>query len=40
MRRPFLVKKIVDAGGMIRNIYENKHSLEDAYLSLVSSDKC
>lgn len=36
--RPFIIKKIVSAGGMIQNIYENKHSLEDAYLSLVSSD--
>ncbi|MGQ9608802.1 MAG: ABC transporter ATP-binding protein [bacterium] len=37
--RPILVKKIVDAGGMIQNIYENKHSLEETYLSLVSSEK-
>lgn len=36
---PILVKKIVDAGGMIQNIYENKHSLEETYLSLVSSEK-
>ncbi len=37
--RPILVREIVSAGGMIQNIYENKHSLEDTYLSLVSSEK-
>lgn len=36
--RPILVQKIVEAGGLIQNIYENKHSLQDAYLSLISSE--
>jgi len=36
--RPFLVKRIVEAGGMVQNVYEEKHSLEEVYLSLIHED--
>jgi ABC-2 type transport system ATP-binding protein len=33
--RPLLVKNIVESGGMIQNVFEEKHSLEEVYLSLM-----
>ena len=33
--RPMLVKSIVESGGMIQSVFEEKHSLEEVYLSLI-----
>jgi ABC-2 type transport system ATP-binding protein len=33
--RPLLVKNIVESGGMIQNVFEKKHSLEEVYLLLM-----
>lgn len=33
--RPDLVECIVEAGGKIQSVYENKHSLEEIYLTLI-----
>jgi len=34
--RPLIVKYIVESGGSVQNVFENKHSLEDVYLSVIS----
>lgn len=36
--RPMLIKKIVELGGMIQSVYEEKHSLEEVYLSLMRKE--
>ncbi|MDY6893279.1 MAG: ABC transporter ATP-binding protein [Chloroflexota bacterium] len=36
--RPELVKKIVDAGGRVLTVSEERHSLEDVYLNLVQEE--
>jgi len=36
--RPLLVKSIVESDGMIQNVFEEKHSLEEVYLSLMHRD--
>lgn len=36
--RPILVKNIVDSGGMIQGVFEEKHSLEEVYLSLLHKE--
>jgi len=33
--RPLMVKSIVESGGMIQNVFEEKHSLEEVYLLLM-----
>ena len=36
--RPLLVKSIVESGGMIQNVFEEKHSLEEVYLLLMHEE--
>ena len=36
--RPMLIKNIVESGGMIQSVYEEKHSLEEVYLSLMRKE--
>ncbi|HGJ66845.1 TPA: ABC transporter ATP-binding protein [bacterium] len=36
--RPVLIKNIVEVGGMIQSVFEEKHSLEEVYLSLVHKE--
>jgi len=36
--RPMLIKNIVESGGMIQSVYEEKHSLEEVYLSLMHKE--
>lgn len=37
--RPTLVEAIVKAGGKINSVFENKHSLEDVYMTLIREDE-
>jgi len=36
--RPILIKSIVDSGGMVQNVYDQRHSLEEVYMTLVSEN--
>jgi ABC-2 type transport system ATP-binding protein len=35
--RPLIIKHIVESGGSVQNVFEDKHSLEDVYLSLMNT---
>ena len=37
--RPELVKAVVDAGGRIMEVFENKQPLEEIYLKLIHEEK-